>query len=134
MSRSIMLAAVLTSSCLAAMSPGTAWSAAADGVTGANVGAAQSAQVQVKVHGQVLGSAEFAELRGEYRLADGRRLSIEGVRSRPTVALGDRDAVRLVALGENRFVSVDGAIRLRFNAHANGSIDAVTITLPNGTH
>lgn len=134
MSRSFTLAAALISSCLGAMSAGTAMAAAPDGISGANVGALQSSQVQVKPRGPALSSAEFAELRGEYRLANGGRLSIEGLRTRPTVALDDREAVRLVAIGGNRFASADGAIHLQFDAHANGSIDAVTITLPGGTH
>ena len=73
-------------------------------------------------------------MRGEYRLADGGSLVIEGPRHRPVVALNDQAPVRLLALGPNHFASVDGAMQLHFNARANGNIDAVTITLQNGTH
>lgn len=131
MPRLFTLAAVLTSCCLVAM---TARAAVTDGVAVANVGALQSSQVQVLAHAPALGSAEFAAMRGEYRLADGGRLSIEGVRNRPTVALNDGAAARLVAIGGNRYASVDGAVQLQFDEHANGSIGAVTITLRTGTH
>lgn len=134
MLRSCSLAAVLVSSCLAAMLPGIAGAATTDGLAGASVGALQPSQVQVKAHGPVLGSAEFAEMRGEYRLADGGRLSIEGPRSRPTLALNDGEAIRLVPIGDKRFASADGAVHLQFNAHANGSIDTVTIVRAAGTH
>ena len=137
MPRMTTLSATLISSVLALMSTSTTRAATTDGLAGANVGSlqsSQSSQVQVKAHAQALTSAEFAEMRGEYRLADGGRLSIAGVRSRPVAALNDRAAVRLVAIDENRFASVDGAVQIQFNARANGSIDSVTITLPAGTH
>lgn len=91
-------------------------------------------QIQVTAHAQSIGSAEFAAIRGEYRLADGRRLMVEGPRHRPVVALNDQAPVGLVALGPNRYASADGAMQLDFNAHANGNVDTVTLTLQTGTH
>ncbi|HJV70622.1 hypothetical protein [Ideonella sp.] len=78
---------------------------------------------------RALGSDEFAAVRGEYLLADGSRLSVEGVRHRPTVALGDQAPVRLLAAGPNQFVSADGRLWLEFNGHANGNVDAVKVTV-----
>jgi hypothetical protein len=91
-------------------------------------------QVQISGRAQPLSSAEFAAVRGEYRLADGRRLVVEGPRHRPVVALNDQAPVRLVVLAPDQFASADGAMRLQFNAHGNGNVDAVTITLQTGTH
>ena len=93
-----------------------------------------TAPVQVFGRAQTLGSAEFAAMRGEYRLADGGVLVVEGPRHRPVVALNDQAPVRLIALAPNQFASADGAMRLHFNAHSNGNVDAVTITLQTGTH
>ncbi|HEX5683749.1 MAG TPA: hypothetical protein VFY73_06910 [Ideonella sp.] len=131
MSRSYRLATVVISACAGLLPLGAAQAAATEHLNAASVG---PSQVQVMARGQAISSAEFAELRGEYRLAGGGRLVVEGVRHRPMVALNDRAPVRLVSLGEHRYASADDALQLRFNAHANGNVDAVTITLPNGTH
>jgi len=131
MSCSHRLAVAVISACAGALSLGAAQAATTDHLNVAGVG---PSQVRVMARAQAISSAEFAELRGEYRLADGGRLVVEGARHRPMVALNDSAPVRLVSLGEHRYASADGALQLRFNAHANGNIDAVTITLPNGTH
>jgi hypothetical protein len=101
-----------------------------------NLAAAGVAPSQVQVIGraQTLSSADFATVRGEYRLADGGLLVVEGPRHRPVATLNDQAPVRLVALAPDQFATADGAMRLQFNAHRNGNVDAVTITLQNGTH
>lgn len=108
--------------------------AAPDGATAAaNVASAQ--QVQVVGRGaHLIPADEYAAMRGEYRLADGRLLSVGGGRTRPVVELGSAAPVPLVAVGPNQYASADGAIVLRFNARANGNVDAVTVTLQDGTH
>jgi hypothetical protein len=128
------LAVTVISACVGVLSLGATQAAIADQLTGMSSASVGLSQVQVMPRAPAISSAEFAELRGEYRLADGGRLVVEGVRHRPMVALNDHAPVRLVALGEHRYASADGELQLRFNARANGNIDAVTITLPNGTH
>jgi hypothetical protein len=104
--------------------------AASDGDTQA-ASAAGSQQVQIK--GQRSGKVaegEFAAMRGDYRLADGRLLSVRGARQRPTAELENAGPVPLLAAGSYRLASADGAMILRFNAHANGDIDEVIVSLP----
>jgi len=123
--------AIFLLSAFAGMLPLAGAQAAPDNLAAAGVA---PSQVQVMGRAQTLSSAEFAAVRGEYRLADGGLLVVEGPRHRPVVALNDQAPVRLVALAPNQFASADGAMRLHFNAHSNGNVDAVTITLQTGTH
>ena len=123
--------AIVLATFLAGLLAAAAAQAAPDNLAGASVA---PSQVQVFSRAQTLSSAEFAAVRGEYRLADGGVLVVEGPRHRPVVALNDQAPVRLVALAPNQFASADGAMRLQFNAHSNGNVDAVTITLQTGTH
>lgn len=108
--------------------------AAPDGATAAaNLASAQ--QVQVVGRGaHLIPADEFAAMRGEYRLADGRLLTVGGGRTRPVAELGNTGPMPLVAVGPNQYASADGGLVLRFGAHANGNIDAVTVTQQNGTH
>lgn len=99
----------------------------------ANVASAQ--QVQVVGRGtHLIPADEFAAMRGEYRLADGRLLTVGGGRTRPVAELGSAAPVPLVAVGPHQYASPDGNLVVRFNAHANGNVDAVTVTLQNSTH
>lgn len=108
---------------------------AAPGGAAAAAHVASTQQVQVVGRGSPLVAAdEFAAQRGEYRLADGRLLSVGGGRTRPVVELGSAGPMPLVAVGPNQYASADGTMVLRFNARANGNVDAVTVTLQNGTH
>ena len=108
--------------------------AAPDGAAAAaNVASTQ--QVQVVGRGtHLIPADEYAAMRGEYRLADGRLLSVGGGRTRPVVELGSAGPMPLVAVGPNQYASADGSMVLHFNARANGNVDAVTVTLQNGTH
>jgi hypothetical protein len=93
--------------------------------------AANSQQVQIK--GQRSGKVaegEFASMIGDYRLSDGRLLSVRGARQRPTAELGNAGPVPLLADGSYRLASADGAMILRFNPRANGEVDEVTVSLP----
>lgn len=81
---------------------------------------------------RALSTAQFAELRGEYLLADGRRLNVEGPRTRPVVALDDRAPVALLPLGADRFVSADGSLQLAFQQRPNGLVDSVAVTMRVG--
>ncbi|MFO1337147.1 MAG: hypothetical protein U1F53_02765 [Burkholderiaceae bacterium] len=108
--------------------------AAPDGAAAAaHVASAQ--QVQVVGRGAHLVPAdEYAAMRGEYRLADGRLLSVGGGRTRPVAELDGAAPVRLVAVGPNQYASADGSMVLHFAGRANGNVDAVTVTLQSGTH
>jgi hypothetical protein len=75
-----------------------------------------------------LSAAQFRDLRGEYLLDDGSRLSIAGVRLRPLARLDDRPPVPLQVAGPNRLVSRDGRWRLEFQSRADG-VDAVVLTM-----
>ena len=116
-----------------ATSATSVWAAAGDEVSAGN--AADSQQVQIK--GQRRGKVpegEFAAIRGDYRLADGRLLSIRGARQRPTAELENAGPVPLLPAGAYRLASADGAMLLRFNARANGDVDQVTVSLPTSVH
>lgn len=94
--------------------------------------AAPPEQVEVVGRGaRALASDEFAAVRGEYLLADGSRLTIEGARHRPMVALGDQAPVRLLPAGPHQFASADGRLWLEFTTHANGLVDNVKVTRLN---
>lgn len=116
-----------------ATSATSVWAAAGDEVSAGE--AADSQQVQIK--GQRRGKVpegEFAAIRGDYRLADGRLLSIRGARQRPTAQLENAGPVPLLATGAYRLASADGAMLLRFNARANGDVDEVAVSLPTSVH
>lgn len=73
-----------------------------------------------------LSAAQFSRMRGEYRMDDGSRLVIEGVRPRP-VALFDQQApMPLRVIGPNRLVAADGKVLLEFWSHVD---DRETVTL-----
>jgi hypothetical protein len=93
--------------------------------------AADDTTEQVDIRGRnasILRSDQFEAMRGEYLLSNGSRLWVEGGRTRPTVAIDERDPVLLVSTGPNRFASVDGRMQLEFHAHGNGSIEGLTLT------
>jgi hypothetical protein len=79
-----------------------------------------------------LSAAQFSEMRGEYQMEDGSRLTIDGVRLQPMARLDERAPVPMRASGHNRLVSADGRWLLEFQSHANG-IDAVTLTMREPT-
>jgi hypothetical protein len=86
-------------------------------------------QVDIRGRGEaMLRSDQFEAMRGEYLLSNGSRLWIEGGRTRPTVAIDDREPLRLVSAGPNRLASVDGRVKLEFHVHDNGSIEGLTLT------
>ena len=93
--------------------------------------AADDTTQQVDIRGRnasILRSDQFEAMRGEYLLSNGSRLWVEGGRTRPTVAIDDREPVLLVSAGPNRLASVDGRMQLEFHAHGNGSIEGLTLT------
>lgn len=93
---------------------------------------ASSPQPAIQIVGhaaRTLPAAEFAALRGEYRLANGGSLAIEGARHRPVV-LGDRAPVALVPVGPGRLVSADGRLRLDVRSEANGLVSGLVLQVP----
>jgi hypothetical protein len=114
--------------CAAAL-PTLSFAASAEAVVPVSV-AASAAQQQVQVLGQgrrVLSSAEFAELRGEYRLQGGGSLVVGGARHRPVVELNDRAPLALLPVAPDRLVSADGRLQLAFRTHANGEVSGLTL-------
>lgn len=91
---------------------------------------------QVRVVGQgartTLGSAEFAELRGEYRLSDGGLLVIGGACHRPVAELNDKAPLALLPAGPNQLVSADGKLRLEVRSEANGEVSGLTLHVQPG--
>lgn len=75
-----------------------------------------------------LSASQFHEMRGQYLMDDGSRLTIDGARLRPVARLDEQAPVPLQAAGRNRLVSADGRWQLEFQSHASG-IDAVTLTM-----
>ena len=93
--------------------------------------AADDSKQQVDILGHaatLLRSDQYEAMRGEYLMSDGSRVWIEGGRTRPAVAIDDREPVLLVVTGPNRLASIDGRMQLEFHAHDNGSIDGLTLT------
>jgi hypothetical protein len=89
-----------------------------------------TAQQQVQVLGQggrILSSAEFAELRGEYRLQGGGSLVVRGARHRPVAELNDREPLALFLAGPDRLVSADGRLQLDVRTEANGEVSRLTL-------
>jgi hypothetical protein len=89
-----------------------------------------SAQPQIQVVGQstrTLTPAEFAELRGEYRLQGGGALVLGGARHRPVAELNDKAPVALLPMAPNQLVSTDGTLRLEFQTLANGEVSQLTL-------
>lgn len=94
-----------------------------------------SAQPQIQVVGQsarTLSTAEFAELRGEYRLQGGGALVLGGARHRPVAELNDRAPMALLPVGPNQLVSTDGKLRLEFQMLANGEVSQLTLHVASG--
>lgn len=95
--------------------------------------ASDAEQVQIRGARSTLSSVEFAELRGEFELANGSRLSIEGTRLRPMAQIGGDPAVALVMTGPAQLTSVAGTMRLDLRAAPNGIVEGLTVTyLPQG--
>jgi hypothetical protein len=93
--------------------------------------AADGSKQQVDIQGRgatLLRSDQYEAMRGEYLMSNGSRVWIEGGRTRPAVAIDDREPVPLVVTGPNRFASIDGRMQLEFHAHGNGNIDGLTLT------
>lgn len=94
-----------------------------------------SAQPQIQVVGQsqrTLSSAEFAELRGEYRLQGGGALVLGGARHRPVAELNDKAPMPMLPMGPNQLVSTDGKLRLEFQTLANGEVSQLTLHVAAG--
>lgn len=94
-----------------------------------------SAQPQIQVVGQsqrMLSTAEFAELRGEYRLQGGGALVVGGARHRPVAELNDKAPMALLPVGPNQLVSTDGKLRLEFQLLANGEVSQLTLHAASG--
>jgi hypothetical protein len=92
----------------------------------AATGLAQAAPAQrVEIRGRTIDSATAA--RGEYQLADGRRLALHA-RGARLVAQIDAQAPMLLqpAAGDN-WASADGSLRVQLHAAANGSVHRVTV-------
>lgn len=92
-------------------------------------------QPQIQVVGQsarTLTSAEFAEMRGEYRLSSGGLLVMGGARHRPVVELNDQAPLALLPVGPNRLVSADGKLRMEFKTEANGEVSGLTVHVAPG--
>lgn len=90
-------------------------------------------QIHVLGHSQhTLASAEFAELRGEYRLSSGGSLVLGGARHRPVVELNDMAPVALLPVAPNHLVSADGRMQLLFRTEANGVVSGLTLQLAPG--
>ena len=94
-----------------------------------------SAQPQIQVVGQsrrTLTTAEFAELRGEYRLQGGGALVLGGARHRPVAELNDKAPMALLPIGPNQLVSADGKLKLEFHTLANGEVSQLTLHVAPG--
>jgi hypothetical protein len=90
-------------------------------------------QVQIRGARSSMSSADFAELRGQYELSNGSRLSVEGTRLRPMAQIDGHDGVPLVMTGPTQFTDVAGTMRIDLHAQRNGNVDSLTLTsLPNG--
>jgi hypothetical protein len=72
--------------------------------------------------------AEFDAARGRYELSDGRVMDLGGSARRPMVVIGAGPALALAAARDNRLVSADGRIELRFAVQPNGVVTAVRVT------
>jgi hypothetical protein len=114
----------------AAMLPALSFAASPGAVVPVSVASAVQPQVQVLGQGQgrrILSSAEFAELRGEYRLQGGGSLVVGGARHRPVVELNDHAPLALLPVAPDRLVSADGRLQLAFRTHANGEVSGLTL-------
>ena len=90
-------------------------------------------QVQIRGARSTLSSSEFTELRGEYELSNGSRLSIEGTRLRPMVQIDADAAQQLVMTGPAQFTNVAGTMRVDLHPAPNGIVTGLTVTqLPQG--
>jgi hypothetical protein len=98
-------------------------------VLSVSVAQAATSAEQVQIHGQRgMSSSEFDQLRGEYDLADGSRLSFAGTRLHPMAQIDAHGPVALVRTGPNQFTDLNGQLRLDIQAAANGSVSGVTVT------
>ncbi|HEY9028991.1 MAG TPA: hypothetical protein VIP05_32195 [Burkholderiaceae bacterium] len=70
----------------------------------------------------------FANVRGEYVLADGRVAALAGTRRHPRLEIDDGTTHALRALSPTEFASEDGCVRVVFESHANASVTRVRVT------
>ncbi len=85
-------------------------------------GCASAAAPSFELHGD-----DFDRVRGEYQLADGHVARLVGTRRHPWVQFDDGRGQPLRALSATEFVGVDGCLRVRFEAHANGTVTRMRV-------
>lgn len=120
-------AAVLLAAALSSMLT-PAVQAAPTGLSVAVVVSSAQPHIQVVGHSKrTMTAAEFAELRGEYRLHGGGALVVGGARHRPVAELNGKAPMALQPMGNNQLVSTDGMLRLEFHTLPNGEVSQLTL-------
>ena len=71
---------------------------------------------------------DYAQVRGEYALADGHVIHLEGTRRHPSLAFDDGSTRPLRALSPEEFATADGCVRVAFDRHSNGSVAGMRVT------
>lgn len=72
--------------------------------------------------------SEFEAARGRYELSDGRAMDLGGSARRPSVVLGDGEALPLETRRDGTLASADGRLDLRFVVQPNGPVTIVRVT------
>lgn len=77
---------------------------------------------------QPISTQKMHDVRGEYRLSNGHRVSLVVSDNRLYAVLGKRDRHELVATGDNTFVARDRSISVQFKPDTNGDELVLTST------
>lgn len=96
--------------------------------TGLSAGAATAHADDRNEHGKAaLPRAQLSEIRGQYTLADGRRLTMTGSAYKIRAQLDGRPETVVAPAGGAVFRAVDGSLSLHFEQYANGNVTGVTL-------
>ncbi|HEV8689833.1 MAG TPA: hypothetical protein VGQ91_06030 [Ideonella sp.] len=95
--------------------------------------AADAEQVRIRVE-RPLSRSDFADLRGDFDLSNGGRLSIEGTSRHPVAQIDRQAPMALVKIGPNRYADAAGTARIDAQTGADGIVSSLTLTfMPHGT-
>lgn len=74
--------------------------------------------------------SEFNDFVGQYRLADGRTLTMTFEGRRQVAEIDGRGRIEVVAISDTTFVAKDGSLQLKFDRWKNGSVTGVVVIWP----
>jgi hypothetical protein len=83
--------------------------------------------VSVQAAAAGMSSNDFVDFRGQYRLTDGRTLTMRTVGRQQIAEIDGLGPIEIIAIDDATFVAKDGGLKLAFRRWGNGTVTAVSM-------